>query len=197
MPRRHLWLASAAGAAGGGINAALCYFRLPVPVEDSAATFQWHVIPAGAAHGGILAVAAVALGLTARRLGWPARIASGVAGGWLAGYLSWIPLHLSTLGESLIEAPLWPFRNGLQAAWIPYAHFGAVVTLLSLWLAGSAPFRRAAPQVAAACLAGALGSLWWWISWGPWYFAVIHGVLWGLPTGLVAARAIDLERASK
>jgi len=43
------------GAIGGTINALLCYLKLPVPVPEFGDRFNWYVILAGAAHGGLLA----------------------------------------------------------------------------------------------------------------------------------------------
>jgi hypothetical protein len=33
-----------------------------------------------------------------------------------------------------------------------------------------------------------LGSLWWWIEFQPWYFAAIHGSVWGLLVGWATSR---------
>jgi hypothetical protein len=56
-------------AAAGATNAWLCFAGIPVPVEDDPA-IKWHVIPAGALHGGILAL-------------WPLVVAVGL-GTWTA-----------------------------------------------------------------------------------------------------------------
>src|SRR5262245_6561437 len=48
------------GAVGGATNGWLCYAKLPVSAGHN---FSWHVIPAGAAHGAILAVVAFGLGV--------------------------------------------------------------------------------------------------------------------------------------
>ena len=51
----------ALGAAAGGVNAALCYLRLPAPVDGNPA-FGWHLIPAGAFHGAGLAIMGLTIG---------------------------------------------------------------------------------------------------------------------------------------
>src|SRR5260370_7243034 len=46
------------GAVGGAINASLCYAEFPVAAGGE--HFKWHVIPAGAMHGPMLAALTVA-----------------------------------------------------------------------------------------------------------------------------------------
>jgi hypothetical protein len=176
-----------AGALAGGVNATLCYLRLPVPIEESAVNLHWHVIPAGCAHGALLALVAVAASEFARRrrtaLIWCA--VPFVA--WLGGYLAWIPLDLSVSGRSAAESLAWPAEGGSQVIsilWTPLPYFGAVAGLLylSLLLARSLTSRWV--FILAATAAGTLGSLWWWIEWGPWYFSLIHGTVWGSFVGL-------------
>jgi hypothetical protein len=185
-----------AGGIGGLINAALCYSKWPVPVEDTSATFHWHVIPAGFIHGGILALLAVGAADLGRRLNGPLRWAASLLVAWLAGYLSWIPLDISAFDKSLASALAWPLVNAdsrLAAVWVPFLYFGAVSGLLYLWLAGQRRGQGRVIEMAAASGAGVLGSLWWWLVWKPWYLSVLHGVVWGSLVGL----AISLSRAEE
>ena len=55
-----------AGALAGGANATLCYLQLPVPIQVAAVNLHWHIIPAGCAHGALLALVAVAASEIAR-----------------------------------------------------------------------------------------------------------------------------------
>ena len=187
MTKTGVWRASLAGAFAGGANATFCYLRLPVPIEDSAVHLHWHVIPAGCAHGALLALVAVAASELARRrrsaLTWCA--IPFVA--WLGGYLAWIPLDLSISSRSPAQSLAWPAEGTPQMIsilWMPPSYFGAVAGLLyfGLLLAGSATPRWM--LILGASAAGILGSLWWWIEWGPWYFSLIHGTLWGTFVGL-------------
>ena len=67
--------------------------------------------------------------------------------------------------------------------WSPLPYFGAVagVLYLSLLLARSVASRWV--LILAATAAGVSGSLWWWTEWGPWYFSLIHGAVWGTFVG--------------
>jgi peptidoglycan/LPS O-acetylase OafA/YrhL len=62
---RTLVAVTLAGGLGGFINAALCF--LGWPVEIKGAPFYWHVVPAGFAHGAILALVASTAELVGRR----------------------------------------------------------------------------------------------------------------------------------
>jgi len=178
-----------AGGLGGAANATLCYLKLPVPVQEStqAATFQWHIVPAGFAHGAVLALIAImALGVMGRRNRFLAFSATPFVA-WFAGYASWIPIGLSISDESLLHALAWPVRDGnaVSALVGPAQSFGGVAGLLYLlFLVAGRTAER--PPVAAilATLAGALGSLWWWIEWETWYFSLLHGGIWGSLVGL-------------
>lgn len=212
------------GALGGAINAALCYFKLPVPVGQGDSTFSVAILPAGAAHGALLAVVSVA--------GWqwlrarPAVVRWGGLPvlGWVSGWLSFIPIscyisaaHVGTglFGtglfsggqsqprgmslEGLVGALTWPFKNvtGLEALAIPFSYFGLVGLVYGLLSAVAPRFGRSGREITVAifCAAGVLGSLWWWIDWQPWYFSLIHGTLWGLLVGTGAWHADQPSRA--
>ena len=187
-----LWRAAVAGGVGGGANATLCYLRLPVAVQESAVSFHWHVIPAGFAHGAMLALIAVA-GLQfveGRRAALRWCGAPIVA--WFAGYASWIPLDISVANRSFVQHLSWPAEGEsslISVLWSPLPYFGGVAGLLylSLLLAGRAAGRPWV-AIAASITAGTLGSLWWWIEWGPWYFSLLHGSTWGVLVGLALSR---------
>ena len=181
---------TAAGAVGGGLNATLCVLGWPVPVAS--ASFRWHLIPAGAAHGALLALAAIAGVVASRRAGdslW--RWFAAPIVGWLGGYASWVPLEMSVLGRSLSQAIVWPAGSGplsLAFIWNPLIYFGSVSALLYLWLASAVARRSPKITVVGAALAASLGSLWWWIEWGPWYLSLLHGGVWGTLVGFAAIR---------
>jgi hypothetical protein len=173
-----------AGAGAGTLNAWLCYAKWPVPVTN--VSFHWHVIPAGFAHGGLLAVTAMAAALLAAKLHPSWRYAALPVAGWVGGYLSWIPLQMSVFEDSFTHALVWPVANGdsaLQGTWAPFFHFGLVSALYYAWLMRrSRPWQVWAEVIAASC-AGVFGSLWWWSSMGTWYFSPLHGIAWGCLVG--------------
>jgi hypothetical protein len=41
---------------------------------------------------------------------------------------------------------------------------------------------------------GVLGSLWFWIVYGPWYFSLIHGIIWGSFVGFGLWIALSPKR---
>ena len=105
--------------------------------------------------------------------------------------------HEDVLADSL---PSWPAfaevppalrelrgRGWKLALLGPLQYFGLVALLyylaIALWLARE---RRLAAHVTGAAVAGIFGSLWWWISFGPWYFSVLHGAIWGTLVGVGA-----------
>lgn len=191
MSGRIAWRAGLAGGLGGGANATLCYLRIPVPIHDTAVNLQWHVIPAGCAHGALLALVAGAAFQWAARRGAAVQWCAVILVAWFGGYLAWIPLDLSVTSSSLGQSLTWPAKSQPEITailWTPVAYFGAVAGLLyaSLLLARTVD-RRWMP-LAGAIAAGTLGSLWWWIQWGPWYFSLLHGSLWGGLVGLALSR---------
>lgn len=180
-------LVTLAGALGGAINAWLCYARVPVPVKDDPG-FAWHLIPAGAVHGALLAGLAWSLGrtLAGKRLGL--KLAAAFPLAWLAGFLSWIPLNRSAFDEPWARSLTWPFHNTSGAVLLaPLQYFGFVALLyllaVSLCLVRD---RRLVVHLALSAGAGTLGSLWWWIEMQPWYFSVIHGSVWGVLVGIAS-----------
>jgi hypothetical protein len=188
--RASLLRITAAGGLGGGLNATLCVLGWPVPVAS--ASFRWHLIPAGIAHGGLLALAAIAGVAAFSRTPALWRWFAAPVVGWLGGYASWVPLEMSVFDRSLSHAIRWPAGThplSLAAAWSPLIYFGGVSALLYLWLAAGATRHSPGLTVVGAALAASLGSLCWWIEWGPWYFSLLHGGVWGTLVGLAALRS--------
>jgi hypothetical protein len=182
------------GALGGAINAWLCYSGLPVWVTD----FEWQIIPAGAFHGAVLAIAAFAGGMFFRKQARSIQLAVAVPLAWLAGFIAWIPLDHSG-PHPLVEASWhsslrWPFSA--SARWDsvvlePFLYFGFVVLLYYLAIVlFSSRVQRLSSSLALATLAGIGGSLVWWIMWHHWYLAVLHGSIWGAFVGVGAWDAL-------
>ncbi len=173
-----------AGALGGAINAWLCY--ADIPVEISEGYFPWTVVPAGALHGGTLAIVPglSALATTTWRPVFRVLVAPPV--GWVAGYVSWIPLMRSISGDSWGKILSGPFRETtvIGAALAPFLDFGFVSAIYLLCLSFVGLRRSRAVHVIYAVCAGIAGSLWFWAIVERWYVALIHGSVWGSLTGL-------------
>lgn len=175
-----------AGGLGGLVNATLLLAGWPVEVEN--AGFEWHIVPAGFLHGSILALAALVSAPRARMLQPVLRLPWIVLGGWVAGYLSMIPIRMS-LNETVAVRMLfqWP-----DPWWEPLAWFGGVTSLLIPWLAWQRREAPVWPNAVAGCAAGALGSLWVWVNagsrWEIWYMSPLHGCIWGCFVGLAISR---------
>lgn len=204
MRARALGLIGLLGGLGGAINASLCYFQ-------QASDFSWDIIPAGAVHGALLAVVTIAVFNALSKRGTLVRWLGVPLSGWLAGWLSFISFGLyiaskkdmwwlnAQAGSSgltpkeILENLFWPFteRAGVERLWMPYAYFGLVSALwyASLIACLSRTFRRPWPQMLLGALSGALGSLWWWSDFKPWYFSLIHGTIWGALVGYGIWRA--------
>src|SRR5512137_1749364 len=102
---RKLLGATFAGGLGGLVNAALCYANWPVVVVwgqgyvDGTPIgqpllhphfFRWHVVPAGFAHGAILAGVGAATAMAAPR--WKPLVRwAAVVVVWLVAQFSWVP----------------------------------------------------------------------------------------------------------
>jgi hypothetical protein len=186
-----LALVALLGAAGGAINALLCLARMPVPVAGDP-DFHRVVVPGGALHGAVLAICPllVALAMGNRRLS--SRALAALVVGWMAGFVSWIPLHHWALGSNWSESVRWPFVNATWASvtLMPFECFGLVSLIFFVGVAWARTPSRLGWHVAIAVCAGALGSLWWWgVEFGPWYFALIHGTIWGTLVGIGTYRA--------
>lgn len=174
-------------ATGGGINASLWLWYTRI-IDDP--VIAWHVIPAGAIHGGVLAVVAFSMGRAMVSRPVALQLVIALAVGWCTGYLSWLPLGLSIFWGSL-ELPLlqtltYPF---LRDDWSinvisPFHHFGLVALLHYLatcfLISAQHPLSR---HMLFAIAAGVIGSVSWWVIWEPWYFSLIHGIIWGILVG--------------
>ena len=195
---RAMGLIGLLGGAGGAINALLCYLKFPVDTGPHV-PFPWHIIPAGGAHGALLAaIAAGCASAVWNQRAWMRWAAAPVVG-WLSGWLSWIPLQLCLHPEvGINKAPLWPFvgNNFKETAWGLWQYFGLVGMLcfVGLQLLRRASPARRRPFLAVGIISGCLGSLWWWIEMKPWYFSLIHGTIWG---SLVGYGVWKSQRAAK
>ena len=59
--KKNGWVLPAALAGlGGAVNALLVFLGVPVSLQNSYLTFDWHLIPAGFFHGALLALAPLA-----------------------------------------------------------------------------------------------------------------------------------------
>ena len=165
------------GGLGGLINASLCYWRLPVRVED----FQWHIIPAGFFHGALLVGLTVVGAAFFSKRGHLWRIIGAVATGYVVGWITWIPIRFSITDAIQLKSVWWPVDvDDLGLLWAPLETFGFVSLLLYLWLVYGARYNRA---ILIVIFCASLGSLWFWIEWKHWYLCLLHGAIWG---GLVA-----------
>ena len=178
------------GAFGGGINALLCYAHLPAPIMtgesvfggSSPIEFPWTVIPGGAAHGAILAVAGVWTAARIARYPILIRAMTAAIAGWIAGWISWIALSTGMLMNEWPEILVWPFQQGW---WQPWCYFGLVTTLCiaGLSMRPNWPGTQLIPHLLVGIISGVLGSLWWWIMSTPWHFSLLHGTIWGALVG--------------
>ena len=186
---RSLGFIGAMGGIGGAINASLCYAGWPVAPGENPG-FAWHIIPAGGAHGALLAlVAAGCASALWNQRAW-VRWAAVPVVGWLSSWLSWIPLQLSlfapTPDRGILKVLLWPFDGDVkEIVFGLWQYFGLVGMLC---FAGLQLLRRASPNprwvfLAVGIASGCLGSLWWWIEMKPWYFSLLHGTIWGSLVG--------------
>ena len=189
------------GGLGGAINAALCYFKLPVSIPmdvtppSQAIDFPWHVVPAGALHGALLACGSVGCA----QLVWNQRLKLKLVGlllvTWMVGWVSFIPIRLSVFRENVHDAITWPLASGLahvlDVVRGPVTSFGLVAGLYYLLLAlcRQLTARSLQRHVLLGALSGVAGSCYWWASFGRWYFSLMHGTIWGALVGYGVWRA--------
>jgi len=175
----------AAGAVAGAVNA------LHVLAQGGLEWHQWHLVPAGFAHGGLLAAIAACVAFLARNRPLWIRLVGVPVSGWLSGYLAGVPLWASILagcdvcrGPFSMDSLLWdPFfdRMGLVAS-IAYAGWA---------LPGRQRSPRLVAYLAIGVTAGVLGSAQFWIAAverQAWRFFPPHGATWGVLVGLAAWR---------
>lgn len=196
-----VWRPTLLGAAGGTINGLLLWLKLPVgipmgfPVGSDSVDFAPAVIPCGTFHGAALAAfAIIAANLCLRhpRLCLPIWLAAG----YLAGWISWAPWHFSEYGD-LLKALTWPFSDSHPAGGhpagaliAPYWVFGLVALILAACMSVLPSFMRRSlwTTLGMTVPSGILGSLWYWatadVDPSRWFFAPIHGSIWGLLIGL-------------
>ncbi len=178
---RNASLSVAGGALAGALNAAACWTGWPVAIPD--AEFAWHILPAGGIHGAVLVMVALVVRLTLRRAPRAVSWLAGPVVGWLAGYLSWMPISLSIFADG---NPLeWPFDGSQNPLLGPWQMFGLVAWAWywSMLLPGSGRMRR----VLGGVVAGAIGSAWFWSAMEVWYLCLLHGAVWGLLVGQAEA----------
>lgn len=205
---RSLGLIGLLGSVGGAINGWLCYTTIQVPVqvlgagpetaaEPMAPAFSWYIVPVGAAHGGLLASVSVSMAVWLFKRHRLLRIAGVPLTGWLAGWLSFIPVGFSAVmslagiqaalsASGVWEALVWPSHwSGWESFWQPYLHFGFVGALYYLFLnlCRQLSQKRLPVHLLIGSLSGSLGSLLWWIEQEPWYFSLIQGTIWGSLVG--------------
>ena len=194
-PAKTLGRAALLGGLGGGLNAFWCLAKFPVAVSGGT-DFLWTIVPAGACHGALLTVLTVGI---ARAMHWRPAIQRWIGVplvGWLAGWLSFIPisLYMQSLTSNSIDPglsareivrALWPFEWSVGSLWSPYASFGLVAALYDFLLVVLRQLRspRLSRHLLMGGISGALGSLWWWCIYKPWYLSLLHGAVWGTLVG--------------
>ncbi|MBI3996608.1 MAG: hypothetical protein HY352_03010 [Candidatus Omnitrophica bacterium] len=197
MRARALGLIGLMGGVGGAINAWWCYAKFPVPSDVFSGQFTWHIVPAGAAHGALLAL--VGVGLAARLskkplwMRWVGVPVSGIICGWIpyipiSLYVSSVKLwsgDIAGLSREDILRALWPFRLELETLWTLFQAFGLAGSVFVLLAAacGLLKSRRLLTHVLIGAVSGCAGSFWWWLAFKPWYFSVLHGAIWGSLVG--------------
>ncbi len=204
MPLQSLGLIGLLGGVGGAINAFLCYAKLPVPVGNFV-TFNWHIVPAGAAHGALLALISVAVAARLSKRKPSIRWWALPVVGWVAGWLSYIPLHLSITErfsvESVFRALIWPLGDGkleiLGLLRYPFEAFGLVGATYYVFLSFFDQIGRSlrVRHVMWGVISGCLGSLWFWTSYH-WYFSLLHGTIWGSLVGFGVWKSQQIRKTS-
>ena len=175
------------GALGGALAGCLNAYHALYAFSDHLA---WHIVPAGALHGALLACLSLALAWWLFPLGTATRYALPPVGGFLIGYATYLPLALS----AGLDLKVFLFTGGndgaMRVAW-PFCAFGLVALIACLaW--GSLRLltsRSLGLHMALGSAAGVLGSLWWWNGFEQTWFALPHGLLWGCCVGFGAWKA--------
>ncbi len=174
---------AAGGALAGGLNACHALYAF----SDHLA---WHIVPAGALHGALLACLSLACAWWLLPLGAAARWTLAPSGGYLIGYATYLPLALS----AGLDLNVFLFSGGndgaMRVTW-PLMAFGlvALVACMAWGSLGLLSSRSLALHLAIGSAAGVLGSLWWWSGFEQTWFALPHGILWGCCVGFGAWKA--------
>lgn len=179
------------GALGGAINAGhyLWWVGARASSTDSwglgVPSLEWHLVPAGAVHGGLLAAVAFAGGSLLTKQHLAVKLLGTLLVGWIAGFVSWIPLSKSLFGGSWAESLSWAFGSASAATlWVPFHYFGFVASLYCLCVALFAARQSSlSAHVLYASIGGILGSLWFWIQMEHRHFSFLHGAIWGICVG--------------
>ncbi|HET6438250.1 MAG TPA: hypothetical protein VFG59_09330 [Anaeromyxobacter sp.] len=171
----------AAGGVGGALNATHALVLLGQKYE-----FAWHLVPAGFAHGALLAAVAFLAASLAHPLPLPGRLLGVPLAGWIAGFVAWGPLSASTGLRFLPEPPG-------QLLLMPFFEMGLVASLAYAgWaVAGRLRSTRLFLHLAVGVSAGILGSATFWLAWenaAAWKSFPLHGAVWGLWVGLATYR---------
>ena len=179
MEFRSAYLVSLFGGIGGAINALICFLYQ----RD---IFYWHILPAGFVHGAILTFIPLAIYLRVCDSRLHTLIGLIVCG-WIAGYLSWIPIYSSlenNFSFQFVSRQLsWPFNANW--IWDPFFFFGSVSTIFyaGAYLPNIQRGNPRAIQMGWACISGVCGSAFYWAHQGNPFAGMIHGIIWGLSVG--------------
>lgn len=175
------------GAAGGALAGCINACHALYAFSDHLA---WHIVPAGALHGALLACLSLACAWWLLPRGAAARWTLAPAGGYLIGYATYLPLALSA-GLDLNVFLFSGSNDGAMRVTWPLMAFGLVALVACLaW--GSLRLLSSpslALHLAVGSAAGVLGSLWWWNGFDQTWFALPHGILWGCCAGFGAWKA--------
>ena len=188
---------AAAGALAGAFNA----FVLCLPGFSGVRNdIDWHMVPAGAAHGALLALVGVQCGRWFRGVRPAQRLLVAAAAAWVGGYLSTLPIAAS------LDHRWFPlFTPGWSE---PFATFGLAAGIVCGWLlfAPGTAGRRA--HVNAGIAAGMAGyGMFWWpqnsLLDHPFPTIGVQSASWGIAVGLATApvstqkgRAAETNKAS-
>jgi len=186
-----IWPIAVGGAVAGALNATLCFLAWPVEVL----AFEWHIIPAGSLHGCVLAVIPACAFIFVRRRHVYVQLICALPVGWISSSLSWSAIAFSLEYERSGTLSLSGDFPSPLTGWIEV--FGAVSFLyyLTLFLLRSWPHRLIVAVVSSS-ISGVLGSLWFWIAVEPWYYAALHGVIWGALVGVGSSCAFPRPSAT-
>ena len=75
--------------------------------------------------------------------------------------------------------------DSAAAAQMPFLAFGAIGALYVFLLAVCRQLsaKSLGVHLLMAIASGCVGALYWWVAWGPLYFSLLHGAIWGSLVG--------------